>query len=228
MDSYEGSGSPRYREDDMYSYRRRSSPSPDRRRLSLRGRSRSPFTIDRYQPVGRDRDHRDYSRDRPARDHRDRDSRDSYRDRPARRDRDNRLDHRDRSERERDRDDYYAREREFHDADRERDRDRMDRRHGAPQPLPPQLSPASSGAIDRYVPGQETPAPVIRTNTLPNPLSLDFQVGFNWFAEWWRAEQAIKEEKERAKYGGRRPGGLKGEKEAREDREREREKIQEA
>jgi uncharacterized C2H2 Zn-finger protein len=54
-------------------------------------------------------------------------------------------------------------------------------------------------------------------------------VGFNWFAEWWRAEQAIKEEKERAKHGGRRPSDrVKGEREAREDREKERASIQAA
>ncbi|TQB69587.1 hypothetical protein MPDQ_001668, partial [Monascus purpureus] len=43
------------------------------------------------------------------------------------------------------------------------------------------------------------------------------------------AEQAIKEEKERAKHGGRRPSDrVKGEREAREDRERERAQIQTA
>ena len=65
-------------------------------------------------------------------------------------------------------------------------------------------------------------------NPLPNPLSLDFQVGFNWFAEWWRLEQQIKEDKERAKDGGRRPPerGIKGEREVREEREKERAQIQ--
>lgn len=83
--------------------------------------------------------------------------------------------------------------------------------------------------IDRYVPGQDSGKPVIRTNPLPNPLTLDFQVGFNWFAEWWRGDQAIKEEKERAKHGGRRPSDrVKGEREAREDREKERGQIQAA
>lgn len=54
-------------------------------------------------------------------------------------------------------------------------------------------------------------------------MNLDFQVGFTWFAEWWRTEQAIKEEKERAKHGGRRPSDrVKGEREAREDRDKER------
>ena len=87
--------------------------------------------------------------------------------------------------------------------------------------------PSSPTLIDRYVPGQ-TPQPIIRTNLLPNPLSLEFQVGFNWFAEWWRVEQQIKEDKERAKDGGRRPleRGIKGERESREEREKERAQIQ--
>ncbi|KAH1497470.1 hypothetical protein LV164_001714 [Aspergillus fumigatus] len=112
------------------------------------------------------------------------------------------------------RDDYYAstRENPF--------REREDRR-AAPSP--------TVANIDRYVPGQESGKRPLPTNPLPNPLNLDFQVGFNWFAEWWRAEQSIKEEKDRAKYGGRRPSDrVKGEREAREDRERERAQIQAA
>jgi hypothetical protein len=58
-------------------------------------------------------------------------------------------------------------------------------------------------------------------------MHLEYQVGFNFFAEWWRVEQVIKEEKERAKNGGRKPG-LKGEREAREERGKERELIQAA
>lgn len=58
-------------------------------------------------------------------------------------------------------------------------------------------------------------------------MSLEYQVGFNYFAEWWRVEQVIKEEKERAKNGGRKPV-LKGEREAREERGKERELIQAA
>lgn len=70
---------------------------------------------------------------------------------------------------------------------------------------------------------------MIPTNPLPNPMSLDIQVGFTWFAEWWRAEQNIKEEKERAKHGGRHPADrVKGEKEAREDRDKEKNLIQAA
>lgn len=56
-------------------------------------------------------------------------------------------------------------------------------------------------------------------------MTLEYQVGFNFFAEWWRVEQTIKEEKERAKNGGRR---LKGEREAREEKGKERELIQAA
>lgn len=112
------------------------------------------------------------------------------------------------------RDEYYTGSRDL------ASRDREERRR-----LP---SPAT-GNIDRYVPGQEPNKPLIRTNPLPNPLSLDFQVGFNWFAEWWRADQAIKEDKERAKNGGRRPHDrVKGEREARDDREKERAQIQAA
>ncbi|TKA45995.1 hypothetical protein B0A49_13360 [Cryomyces minteri] len=59
-------------------------------------------------------------------------------------------------------------------------------------------------------------------------LSTEYQVGFNWFAEWWRKDQQIKEERERQKNGGRRPERIKGERETREERENERSKIQEA
>lgn len=83
--------------------------------------------------------------------------------------------------------------------------------------------------IDRYIPGQDAGKRIVPTNPLPNPMSLDIQVGFTWFAEWWRAEQNIKEEKERAKHGGRHPSDrVKGEKEAREDRDKEKSLIQAA
>ena len=99
-------------------------------------------------------------------------------------------------------------------------RDREDRRR-APSP--------TVANIDRYVPGQDTGKRPLPANPLPNPLNLDFQVGFNWFAEWWRAEQAVKEDKERVRLGGRRPSDrVKGEREAREDREKERAQIQAA
>ena len=108
---------------------------------------------------------------------------------------------------------------DFYDQSREHaSRNREDNRRRAPSPTP---------LIDRYVPGQ-VPQPIVRVNPLPNPLSLDFQVGFNWFAEWWRVEQSIKEDKERQKDGGRRQPdrGIKGERESREEREKERGQIQ--
>ena len=110
------------------------------------------------------------------------------------------------------RDDFYEQSREH------ASRNREDTRRRVPSPTP---------LIDRYVPGQ-IPQPTVRVNPLPNPLSLDFQVGFNWFAEWWRVEQSIKEDKERQKDGGRRQSdrGIKGERESREDREKERGQIQ--
>ncbi|KAI9926495.1 hypothetical protein AWENTII_006931 [Aspergillus wentii] len=118
------------------------------------------------------------------------------------------------SDRRPSRDDFYAAPREH--ALRERE----DRRR-APSP--------NVANIDRYVPGQDSGKRPLPNNPLPNPLSLDFQVGFNWFAEWWRGEQSVKEEKERAKHGGRRPSDrVKGEREAREDRDRERAQIQAA
>lgn len=86
--------------------------------------------------------------------------------------------------------------------------------------------PVQSG-IDRYVPGQDSYTPQFTVNPVQNPMSLEYQVGFNYFAEWWRVEQVIKEEKERAKNGGRKPV-LKGEREAREERGKERELIQSA
>ncbi|KAK4981876.1 hypothetical protein LTR66_009637 [Elasticomyces elasticus] len=110
------------------------------------------------------------------------------------------------------RDDYYD--------SRAREDLNRDRRRSSPKPMPP--------SIDRYVPGQDPPTPIILTNPLPDPMKLEYQVGFNWFAEWWRKEQQIKEERDRQKNGGRRPERLKGEREIREERENERAKIQAA
>lgn len=107
--------------------------------------------------------------------------------------------------------------------DRARDYDapRRDgnRRRSSPPPI--------QAGIDRYVPGQDNFAPTFITNPVQNPMNLEYQVGFNYFAEWWRVEQVMKEEKERAKNGGRKPV-LKGEREAREERGKEREQIQAA
>lgn len=81
--------------------------------------------------------------------------------------------------------------------------------------------------IDRYVPGQDVkPLPV---NPVPDPHKLDYQVGFSYFGEWWRHDQLIKEERERQRTGGRRPPDrVKGDREAREDRAKEKAQIQAA
>ncbi|OJJ46167.1 hypothetical protein ASPZODRAFT_142791 [Penicilliopsis zonata CBS 506.65] len=125
------------------------------------------------------------------------------------------------SDRRASRDEYYATPREHVPQRNRGEREEREDRRRAPSP--------TAANIDRYVPGQDSGKRPIPTNPLPNPLGLDFQVGFNWFAEWWRTEQSIKEEKERAKHGGRRPSDrVKGEREAREDRDRERAQIQAA
>ena len=100
-------------------------------------------------------------------------------------------------------------------------RDREDRRR-APTP------PSNPANIDRYIPGQDSVAPPVRVNPLQNPLTLDFQVGFNWFAEWWRVEQQIKEDKERQKNGGRRPSDRAPKGDSRDERDKERSLIQAA
>ncbi len=84
-----------------------------------------------------------------------------------------------------------------------------------------------SAKIDRYVPGQEVkPLPI---NPVPDPNKLDYQVGFSYFGEWWRHDQLIKEERERQRTGGRRPPDrVKGEREAREERAKEKAQIQAA
>ncbi|KAI1862897.1 hypothetical protein JX265_008943 [Neoarthrinium moseri] len=81
--------------------------------------------------------------------------------------------------------------------------------------------------IDRYVPGQganEPPPPAV--NPLTDPVKLPFQVGFSYFGEWWRANEKIKEEKERARTG-RRPERPRG-RDSQEDRDKEKAKIQAA
>lgn len=109
------------------------------------------------------------------------------------------------------RDDFYGHSREF------ASRDREDRRR-APSPTP--------ANIDRYVPGQDSGTPLPRINSLPNPLTLEFQVGFNWFAEWWRMEQLIKEDKERQRLGSRRTAERAPKGDPKEEREKERSLIQ--
>lgn len=113
-----------------------------------------------------------------------------------------------------------GRDRDTYESAKHPPRDRDDRRR-APSPV--------AANIDRYVPGQEQEKQVFRMNPLTNPLALESQAGFSYFADWWRWEQQVKEEKERAKHGGRRPSDrVRGEREAREDREKDRTRIQEA
>ncbi|KAK4202254.1 hypothetical protein QBC40DRAFT_169793 [Triangularia verruculosa] len=83
--------------------------------------------------------------------------------------------------------------------------------------------------IDRYVPGQEAAAPQPLVNPIQDPLKLPYQVGFSYFGEWWRANEKIKEEKERLKTGRRRePERVRGAREAQEERDKEKAKIQAA
>lgn len=81
--------------------------------------------------------------------------------------------------------------------------------------------------IDRYVPGQE-PAPVAPlANLIMDPIRFPYQVGFSYFGEWWRANEKVKEEKERLRTGKRRePERIRGPREAQEEREKEKAKIQ--
>ncbi|PSS03611.1 hypothetical protein BD289DRAFT_457773 [Coniella lustricola] len=119
----------------------------------------------------------------------------------------------DRYEPRRTRDDYPPRER----GDRV---DRDDRRGRIPSP------PAN---IDRYVPGQQdiAPPPQPLTNPIPHPMSLNYQVGFSYFGEWWRTNEKIKEEKERQRTGRRKdPERSRAPREIQEEREKEKAKIQ--
>ena len=95
-----------------------------------------------------------------------------------------------------------------------RDRDDRPRRIGSP--------PAN---IDRYVPGQEAAPAAPVNNPIPDPIKLPYQVGFSYFGEWWRANEKIKEEKERLRTGRRRePERVRGS--PQEEREKEKAKIQ--
>lgn len=99
-----------------------------------------------------------------------------------------------------------------------RDRDDRSRRVGSP--------PAN---IDRYVPGQDAAPQQPTVNLLQDPVKLPYQVGFSYFGEWWRLNEKIKEEKERTRTGRRREADrVKGPREAAEEREKEKAKIQEA
>ncbi|MBE3044628.1 DUF3546 domain-containing protein, partial [Candidatus Bathyarchaeota archaeon] len=87
------------------------------------------------------------------------------------------------------------------------------------------MSPPAN--IDRYVPGQDASAsaPSPAVNPIPDPAKLQYQVGFSYFGEWWRMNEKVKEEKERARTGRRRePDRPRGQ----EDRDKEKAKIQAA
>lgn len=89
-------------------------------------------------------------------------------------------------------------------------------------------SPASVN-VDRYIPGQGHEPKPLPVNPVPDPNKLDYQVGFSYFGEWWRHDQLIKEERERQRNGGRRPPErVRGDREAREDRAKEKVQIQAA
>ncbi|KAL2212273.1 hypothetical protein CC79DRAFT_1266365, partial [Sarocladium strictum] len=93
------------------------------------------------------------------------------------------------------------------------DRDRDSRRRPSPPP----------SSIDRYVPGQDGgPSASVTVNPLADPSQLPYQVGFSYFGEWWRMEEKIKDDLERARTGRRR------EPRAPEDRDAEKAKIQAA
>ncbi|CAI6095485.1 hypothetical protein V2G26_014658 [Clonostachys chloroleuca] len=83
--------------------------------------------------------------------------------------------------------------------------------------------------IDRYVPGQENSAPTPVQNPLTDPGRLPYQVGFSYYSEWWRMNEKVKEEKERARTGRRRePERARGAREVAEEREKEKTRIQAA
>ncbi|PKS06657.1 hypothetical protein jhhlp_007407 [Lomentospora prolificans] len=114
---------------------------------------------------------------------------------------------------------YEPRSRTRDDYSTPRDRgDDRSRRVGSP--------PAN---IDRYVPGQDHMGPSLTVNPIPDPAKLSYQVGFSYFSEWWRMNEKIKEEKERAKTGRRRePERPRGPQQIQEEREKEKIKIQAA
>jgi uncharacterized C2H2 Zn-finger protein len=103
-------------------------------------------------------------------------------------------------------------------------RDYDDRRDRGGRDRDTRRSPAPVN-IDRYVPGPErAEPPALTVNPMQDPATLPFQVGFSFFGEWWRANEKIKEEKERLKTG-RRPEPRR---DTQEDREKEKVKIQAA
>ncbi|KJZ72646.1 hypothetical protein HIM_08005 [Hirsutella minnesotensis 3608] len=101
-------------------------------------------------------------------------------------------------------------------------RDDRDRDRGRRVQSPP-------ANIDRYVPGQDGAASGLIANPLADPSKLPYQVGFSYFGEWWRLNEKIKDDKERARTGRRRePDRNRGPREIQEEREKEKAKIQAA
>lgn len=97
------------------------------------------------------------------------------------------------------------------------DRDRDDRRRITSPPA----------NIDRYVPGQDSGSSSVPVNPLADPSKLPYQVGFSYFGEWWRMNEKMKDDKERARTGRRRePERARGARESQEDRDKEKAKIQ--
>ncbi|CAJ2501528.1 Uu.00g043810.m01.CDS01 [Anthostomella pinea] len=102
--------------------------------------------------------------------------------------------------------------------------------HGGPRDREDRRRIASPPAnIDRYVPGPNSnlppPPPV---HMITDPVKLPYQVGFSYFGEWWRANEKVKEEKERARTGRRREPDRPRGRESQEDRDKEKAKIQAA
>lgn len=90
------------------------------------------------------------------------------------------------------------------------------------------ISPPPSN-IDRYVPGQDGGpggAALVTSNPLADPARLPYQVGFSYFGEWWRVNEKIKDDKERALTGRRREPERP--RDPQEEREAEKAKIQAA
>jgi hypothetical protein len=98
-----------------------------------------------------------------------------------------------------------------------RDYNRRDGRERERRPSPGPVN------IDRYVPGQDSGSAPITVNPLADPATLPFQVGFSYFGEWWRTNEKIKEERERARTGKR--GEIRT-RDSQEDRDKEKAKIQ--
>lgn len=89
--------------------------------------------------------------------------------------------------------------------------------------------PSPPSNIDRYVPGHDNGPGGPAANPLADPAKLPYQVGFSYFGEWWRMNEKIKDDKERARTGRRRePERPRGARESQEEKDKEKAKIQAA